>query len=451
MNNPTRLRELAAEIRSGQEISGPEMEAVCLELAGLKEQATGVLADFPLPDLPGHPEPWSMKWSTLELQAIERYGKACAAAVLARQGREVLAGYVLVPIEPTEEMHAAAKVSHRGRIYPQDSEHGPKAIRLSEWKAMLSASPALQEQQTPALAQEQPGFIRKFKLACRNLFGGLPEDEKALHDALDRLIARAQEQQARPVDERVRELEEALRQIGDYAHDHSTGPAVPDALWEVRSMAYDAFASSAHAEQQRHATFIRETISEMESGARAESAAQVNLPCGVVITTTVPDGEAHFYQDGKLVGRIVGIGGSDQPSPQAPSKPDLDAPPSGPGAKPLACLIRFRDCARPEVTFDKKYHFGEWGGWQPASLEHGLAVTHPGRNSPEQWQMLELYAAPQPAAPTPTEQTAAAERKECQCTLRQRAVGDGCRFCNPALAAKLCDEDNDISSLGSSD
>ena len=29
-----------------------------------------------------------------------------------------------------------------------------------------------------------------------------------------------------------------LQDIGDYAHDHSTGPAVPDALWEVRSMAY---------------------------------------------------------------------------------------------------------------------------------------------------------------------------------------------------------------------
>ena len=29
-----------------------------------------------------------------------------------------------------------------------------------------------------------------------------------------------------------------LQDIGDYAHDHSTGPAVPDSLWEVRSMAY---------------------------------------------------------------------------------------------------------------------------------------------------------------------------------------------------------------------
>jgi hypothetical protein len=34
-------------------------------------------------------------------------------------------------------------------------------------------------------------------------------------------------------------LTERLREIGDYAHDHSTGPAVPDALWEVRRMAYE--------------------------------------------------------------------------------------------------------------------------------------------------------------------------------------------------------------------
>ena len=33
---------------------------------------------------------------------------------------------------------------------------------------------------------------------------------------------------------------EALREIGDFAHDKSTGPEVPDALWEIRSMAYGA-------------------------------------------------------------------------------------------------------------------------------------------------------------------------------------------------------------------
>ena len=34
-------------------------------------------------------------------------------------------------------------------------------------------------------------------------------------------------------------LHDRLRQIGDRAHAASTGPAVPDVLWEIRSMAYD--------------------------------------------------------------------------------------------------------------------------------------------------------------------------------------------------------------------
>jgi hypothetical protein len=34
-------------------------------------------------------------------------------------------------------------------------------------------------------------------------------------------------------------LREVLHQIGDMAHDASTGPAVPDVLWEIRRTAYD--------------------------------------------------------------------------------------------------------------------------------------------------------------------------------------------------------------------
>lgn len=34
-------------------------------------------------------------------------------------------------------------------------------------------------------------------------------------------------------------LHDRLRQIGDRANDASTGPAVPDVLWEIRGMAYD--------------------------------------------------------------------------------------------------------------------------------------------------------------------------------------------------------------------
>ena len=38
--------------------------------------------------------------------------------------------------------------------------------------------------------------------------------------------------------EEILMLRAVLRQIGDYAHDNSTGPAVPDALWDIRAIAY---------------------------------------------------------------------------------------------------------------------------------------------------------------------------------------------------------------------
>ncbi|MCA3190955.1 hypothetical protein [Cupriavidus sp.] len=47
---------------------------------------------------------------------------------------------------------------------------------------------------------------------------------------------------------------DALLSIGNFAHDKSTGPAVPDALWEIRSMAYDAVSSvfAGHAARRQH-------------------------------------------------------------------------------------------------------------------------------------------------------------------------------------------------------
>ena len=32
--------------------------------------------------------------------------------------------------------------------------------------------------------------------------------------------------------------EDLLIEIGDFAHNESTGPSVPDALWKIREMAY---------------------------------------------------------------------------------------------------------------------------------------------------------------------------------------------------------------------
>lgn len=39
--------------------------------------------------------------------------------------------------------------------------------------------------------------------------------------------------------ERVEELENRLRDIGDIAHAQSTGPAEPDWLWNIRELAYE--------------------------------------------------------------------------------------------------------------------------------------------------------------------------------------------------------------------
>ena len=47
--------------------------------------------------------------------------------------------------------------------------------------------------------------------------------------------------------EEVERLNGVLNQIGDLAHDNSTGPAVPDLLWDIRAMAYEGI--SALAEQ----------------------------------------------------------------------------------------------------------------------------------------------------------------------------------------------------------
>ena len=40
---------------------------------------------------------------------------------------------------------------------------------------------------------------------------------------------------------KIQSLNDTLKEIGDFAHDHSTGPAVEDPLWEVRNMAYGGF------------------------------------------------------------------------------------------------------------------------------------------------------------------------------------------------------------------
>ena len=40
------------------------------------------------------------------------------------------------------------------------------------------------------------------------------------------------------LEEEVNHLDQLLTDIGDIAHNNSTGPAVPDTLWEIRQRAY---------------------------------------------------------------------------------------------------------------------------------------------------------------------------------------------------------------------
>ncbi|ACK80449.1 hypothetical protein RU820_05465 [Acidithiobacillus ferrooxidans] len=40
---------------------------------------------------------------------------------------------------------------------------------------------------------------------------------------------------------KIQNLNDTLKEIGDFAHDHSTGPVVEDPLWEIRNMAYGGF------------------------------------------------------------------------------------------------------------------------------------------------------------------------------------------------------------------
>ena len=64
------------------------------------------------------------------------------------------------------------------------------------------------------------------------------EDSESLAHALLQNLYAAQ-QDAEDWKDRAIQLEKQLRDIGDFAHDRSTGPAVQDDLWEVRRMAYD--------------------------------------------------------------------------------------------------------------------------------------------------------------------------------------------------------------------
>lgn len=51
-------------------------------------------------------------------------------------------GWQLVPKEPTDAMLTATLGCHRGLLYPQDFICGPKAMRRTEYRAMIAAAPS---------------------------------------------------------------------------------------------------------------------------------------------------------------------------------------------------------------------------------------------------------------------------------------------------------------------
>lgn len=64
-------------------------------------------------------------------------------ALSAQPAPSVPEGWQLVPKIPTQAMlEASDRHCHGGRLYPQDFTHGPRAMRRTEYAAMLAAAPS---------------------------------------------------------------------------------------------------------------------------------------------------------------------------------------------------------------------------------------------------------------------------------------------------------------------
>jgi archaeosine-15-forming tRNA-guanine transglycosylase len=71
-----------------------------------------------LPPLPGHPEPHTYAWTKLELEAIEKYGQACADAAVAEKERLLqTARGALADIANSRDMTLATVRAKAKRVY----------------------------------------------------------------------------------------------------------------------------------------------------------------------------------------------------------------------------------------------------------------------------------------------------------------------------------------------
>jgi hypothetical protein len=201
----------------------------------------------------------------------------------------------------------------------------------------------------------------------------------------------------------VPDYEDVLRQIGDYAHDRSTGPAVPDALWEIRSMAYDALAAPP---------------------AQPEKQAAQDKPYAYEFGRSNGDGTySVVIERGDLVEvapRKYEYAAPSDAVKDHPVKPLYDAPPApsqqaAPGAEPTISPV-------------SQVQFVKWAvdalqtiGWGSDSL------AHQGR------EMLEMVRSAAPAAPI---QQAGADACKLRCTTECKAETHGCKSECPALPAR---------------
>jgi hypothetical protein len=64
-----------------------------------------------------------------------------------------------------------------------------------------------------------------------------PEDATRLNEFFE--WARKADEERDELREKLDDANGLLKNIGDFAHERSAGPAVTDDLWEVRRMAYD--------------------------------------------------------------------------------------------------------------------------------------------------------------------------------------------------------------------
>ena len=71
------------------------------------------------------------------------------------------------------------------------------------------------------------------------------------------------------------------------------------------------------------------------------------------------------------------------------------------GGEPVAALIRHRSLqTEARIAHDGCDHYSDWSDWEPATVQHALAVTDPARNThPLLWEArLLVDCQPQPAA-----------------------------------------------------